>query len=118
MVYAKEKRTFTRKPLKDARGFVELKEERQEVAIINASKGGVCIAGTKLPVGRVVRLYLDVPKIGLGVPLYCKVVWAASDQPEERGMGLSFLNTNKILFKEEFASFSKFIDSLDAGYRF
>jgi hypothetical protein len=116
--YIKERRAFVRKSLKGARCFVELKDQKQEVTINNASKGGVCIARTRLSVGTVVRLHLDIPPLGLDIPLYCKVMWTASAQPEEKTMGLSFLNTNKILFKEEFTSLRKFIDSLDADRRF
>jgi|GEM_PF-318560 len=118
MPYIKERRSFARKPLKDVLGFIELKDQKQEVTINNASKGGVCIARTILSVGTVVRLHLDIPPLGLDTPLYCKVVWTAYAQPEEKTTGLSFLNTNKILFKEEFLSLSKFIDSLDAEHKF
>jgi len=118
MPYIKERRAFVRKPLKDTRCFVELKDQKQEVTINNASKGGVCIARTRLSVGTVVRLHLDISPLGLDIPLYCKVVWTASGQPEEKTVGLSFLNTNKILFKEEFTFLSKLIDSLDADHKF
>lgn len=118
MSYIKERRSFTRKPLRDVLGFIELKDQKQEVTINNASKGGVCITRTILPVGTVVRLHLDIPPLDPDTPLYCKVVWTDSTQPEEKTTGLSFLNTNKILFKEEFFSLSKFIDSLDTEHKF
>jgi c-di-GMP-binding flagellar brake protein YcgR len=61
-------------------------------------------------VGSVVRLAIDeLQDIG-NISLYCKVVWASGETEREKFLGLSFLNTNKILFKKDLVSFGRLLE--------
>ena len=112
MGYSKERRTYLRKFLRHVTGTIELRDSTREVYVVNASKGGLCVAGSNLPVGSVVRVHLEVPMERPRISLYCKVVWSMDEQAEEKASGLVFLNTNRILFKEEYFQYSEFIDSV------
>jgi hypothetical protein len=58
-------------------------------------------------VGSVVRLAIDdLHDIG-DISLYCKVVWAVE---KEKCSGLSFLNTNRVLFKKDLLSFNRLLE--------
>ena len=83
----------------------------REVTILNASEVGVCISGPSLPVGSVVRLYIEPQKNDLtNISLYCKTVWSREDGPVSKQTGLSLLHTNKILFKQDLESFTSLVD--------
>ncbi len=56
-----------------------------------------------------VRLAIDdLHDIG-DISLYCKVVWAIE---KEKCSGLSFLNTNKVLFKKDLTSFNRLLEMI------
>ncbi len=107
----KEKRIYERISLPKLSGSVELFETLKPVTILNASEEGVCICGADFPVGSVVRLEIDFPEETPNISLYCKVVWASRKKDPEKMSGLSFLNTNKILFRKDLLSFAKMVDS-------
>lgn len=108
----KEKRTPERINLPDVNGSVELKDTVKPIAILNASEEGVCIEGADFPVGSVVRLAIDHPEDEPAISLYCKVVWSSKGRDPGKKSGLLFLNTNKILFKQDLLSFNKLIASV------
>ena len=106
----KEKRLHERIPIPDLKGSVEIREKVKPVTVVNASTEGVCISGAHVPVGSVVRLAIDeLQDIG-NISLYCKVVWASGETEREKFLGLSFLNTNKILFKKDLVSFGRLLE--------
>jgi hypothetical protein len=106
----KEKRLHERIPIPDLKGSVEIREKVKPITVVNASTEGVCISGAHVPVGSVVRLAIeDLQDIG-NISLYCKVVWASSEAEREKFLGLSFLNTNKILFKKDLVSFGRLLE--------
>jgi hypothetical protein len=106
----KEKRLHERIPIPDLKGSVEIREKVKPVTVVNASTEGVCISGANVPVGSVVRLAIDeLQDIG-NISLYCKVVWASGEAEREKFLGLSFLNTNKILFKKDLVSFGRLLE--------
>jgi hypothetical protein len=106
----KEKRLHERIPIPDLKGSVEIREKVKPVTVVNASTEGVCISGAQVPVGSVVRLAIDeLQDIG-NISLYCKVVWASGEAEREKFLGLSFLNTNKILFKKDLVSFGRLLE--------
>jgi len=106
----KEKRLHERIPIPDLKGSVEIREKVKPVTVVNASTEGVCISGVHVPVGSVVRLAIDeLQDIG-NISLYCKVVWASGEAEREKFLGLSFLNTNKILFKKDLVSFGRLLE--------
>jgi hypothetical protein len=107
----KEKRACQRINTPDLSGSVELKESVKTINIVNANKEGVCVEGAGFPVGSVVRLVIDPLEDTDNISLYCKVVWASQDYDTTGKSGLLFLNTNKILFKNDLISFNKLIDS-------
>lgn len=109
MPYTKEKRSFERIQVPNICGTIELKGLKREVAIINACSGGVCIAGVDMEIGTVVKLLIDHPETPNTISLYCKVVWADCDSPENNLTGLALLNTNRILFERELESFGRLI---------
>ena len=108
----KEKRTQERINLPDVNGSVELKDTVKPIAILNACEEGVCIEGADFPVGSVVRLAIDHHEEEGAISLYCKVVWSSKGKDPGRKYGLLFLNTNKILFKQDLISFNKLIASV------
>jgi len=103
-----------RKFLKHISGTVELKDGLHRISIIDASKGGLRISGKNLPVGSVVRIHMDVPISPPKISLYCKVVWSMGEYSEAKAAGLTFLNTNRILFKEDYLMYSKFLASIES----
>jgi hypothetical protein len=106
----KEKRLHERIPIPDLKGSVEIREKVKPVTVVNASTEGVCISGAHVPVGSVVRLAIDeLQDIG-NISLYCKVAWASGETGREKFLGLSFLNTNKILFKKDLVSFGRLLE--------
>jgi PilZ domain len=106
----KEKRLHERIPIPDLKGSVEIREKVKPVTVVNASTEGVCISGAHVPVGSVVRLAIDeLQDIG-NISLYCKVAWASGEAEGEKFLGLSFLNTNKILFKKDLVSFGRLLE--------
>jgi hypothetical protein len=105
----KEKRLYERIPLPDVRGTVEISETMKAVTVVNASTEGVCIAGVLVEVGSVVRLEIDLPQDEGNISLYCKVAWATEEDEQEKLSGLSFLNTNKILFKKDLITYNKLL---------
>jgi hypothetical protein len=107
----KEKRTIERINLANVNGSVELKDTVKTIAILNACEEGVCIEGAGFPVGSVVRLAINHPEDSEDISLYCKVVWSSNDLDPDKKAGLLFLNTNKILFKQDLISFNKLIAS-------
>jgi len=107
----KEKRTQERIRLYDLIGSVEHQEKTKSITIINASEEGVCIEGADLPVDSVVRLAIGHPEEAPDINLYCKVVWASRNEIPGKQSGLLFLNTNKILFKDDLVSFNKLVDT-------
>jgi len=114
MYNKKEKRVCERIPFPEVRGTVEISENLKPVTVVNASADGVCISGVHIPVGSVVRLAIDdLHDIG-EISLYCKVVWASGESKKEKFSGLSFLNTNKVLFKKDLISFNKLLEVVQA----
>jgi hypothetical protein len=107
----KEKRIYERIDTPDLSGSVELKESVKTITIVNANEEGVCIEGAGFPVGSVVRLVIDPLEDTDNISLYCKVVWASQDHDTTDKSGLLFLNTNKILFKNDLISFNKLVNS-------
>ena len=107
----KEKRTLERIALANVNGSVELKDTLRPIAVLNACEEGVCIEGADFPVGSVVRLEINHLEDSEDISLYCKVVWSSDHQDPDKKAGLLFLNTNKILFKQELISFNKLIAS-------
>jgi len=107
----KEKRTLERLNLANVNGSIELKETVKRVAVLNACEEGVCIEGADFPIGSVVRLAIDQPDNDQDISLYCRVVWSSNNQDPDKKTGLLFLNTNKILFKQDLISFNRLIDS-------
>jgi hypothetical protein len=106
----KEKRLHERIPLPDVRGTVEISESLKPVTVVNASTEGVCIAGVLVEVGSVVRLEINLPlQDDANISLYCKVAWTTDGNDQEKLSGLSFLNTNKILFKKDLISYNKLL---------
>ncbi|HVN70525.1 MAG TPA: PilZ domain-containing protein [Desulfomonilia bacterium] len=106
----KEKRLHERIPFPELKGSVEISETIKPIAVINASAEGVCITGVHIPVGSVVRLAIDdLHNVG-DISLYCKVVWASEETEKEKCSGLSFLNTNKVLFKKDLVSFNRLLE--------
>jgi hypothetical protein len=107
----KEKRIHERVPFPEVKGSIEISETVKTITVVNASVEGVCIAGAHIPVGSVVRLAIDdLHDIG-DISLYCKVVWAVE---KEKCSGLSFLNTNKVLFKKDLLSFNRLLEIMHA----
>ena len=109
----KEKRLHERIPLPDVRGTVEISESMKPVTVVNASIEGVCVAGVHVEIGSVVRLEIDSLQDEENISLYCKVAWA-TDETQEKLSGLSFLNTNKILFKKDLVSYNKMLSLVQA----
>jgi hypothetical protein len=109
----KEKRLHERIPLPDVRGTVEISETLKPITVVNASIEGVCIAGVYVEVGSVVRIEIDALQDEENISLYCKVAWTA-DEAQEKLSGLSFLNTNKILFKKDLVSYNKLLSLVQA----
>ncbi len=107
----KEKRTLERIPLHDMIGSIEHQETMKSITIVNASEEGVCIEGADLPLDSVVRLAIEHPVDTEDISLYCKVVWVSQNELPGKKSGLLFLNTNKILFKNDLISFNKLVDS-------
>jgi hypothetical protein len=106
----KEKRLHDRIPLPEVKGSVEIRETIKPVTVVNASTEGVCISGVHLAVGSVIRLAID-PLQDIGnISLYCKVVWASGKNKPEKFSGLCFLNTNKILFKQDLVSYGSLLE--------
>ncbi len=111
MPYIKEKRIFERISVPNAFGMIEAKGIRKDISIINACSGGVCISGAAVPIGTVVRLYIDQPEFTQGkISLYCKVVWAETDNGSSMS-GLSILNTNRILFERDLEYYGKMLEA-------
>jgi hypothetical protein len=111
MPYIKEKRIFERIPVPNAFGLVEAKGLRKDVSIINACTGGMCISGAAVPIGTVVRLYIDQPEFTQGkISLYCKVVWAEKNNGSSMS-GLAILNTNRILFERDLEYYGKMLEA-------
>ena len=107
----KEKRIHERVPFPEVKGSIEISETVKTITVVNASVEGVCISGAHIPVGSVVRLAIDdLHDIG-DISLYCKVVWATE---KEKCSGLSFLNTNKVLFKKDLQSFNRLLEMIHA----
>jgi len=111
MASMKEKRLYERISLSNLSGSVELMETLKPISIINASEDGVCICGADFPVGSVVRLAIDPAEDSPNISLYCKVVWTSKKKDPAKKSGLSFLNTNKILFRKDLISFEVGVDS-------
>ena len=110
----KEKRLHERIPFPDVKGSVELSEAVKPVTVVNASLEGVCISGVHIPVGSVVRLAInDLHDVG-DISLYCKVVWATQGTKKGKFSGLSFLHTNKVLFKKDLVSFNRLLEVVQA----
>jgi hypothetical protein len=110
----KEKRLHERIPFPDVKGSVEISETVKTISVVNASEEGVCISGVHIPVGSVVRLAIDdLNDIG-DITLYCKVAWASEETKKEKFAGLSFLHTNKVLFKKDLVSFNKLLEVVQA----
>ncbi len=107
----KEKRIYERIDLPNLSGSVELFEAQKPVTIVNASEEGVCVCGVDFPVGSVVRLEIESALEPANLSLYCKVVWTSRKKDPEKMSGLSFLNTNKVLFRKDLISFAKMVDS-------
>ncbi len=107
----KEKRSLERIDLANVNGSIELKETVKPIAILNACEEGVCIEGAGFPVGSIVRLAINQSEDSRDISLYCKVVWSSSEKDTDKRAGLLFLNTNKILFKQDLISFNRLIAS-------
>jgi len=106
----KEKRLHERIRFPELKGSIEISETIKPITVINASAEGVCVTGVHIPVGSVVRLAIDdLHDVG-DISLYCKVVWASKETEKEKFSGLSFLNTNKVLFKRDLVSFNKLLE--------
>jgi len=105
----KEKRLFERIPMPDVQGTVELSETVKPITVVNASEEGVCISGVWIEEGSVVRLAIASHQDIENFSLYCKVAWASGENEHEKRAGLSFLNTNRILFKQDLVSFGKLL---------
>lgn len=107
----KEKRLHERVPFPEVKGSIEISETVKTVSVVNASVEGVCVSGAHVPVGSVVRLGIDdLHDVG-DISLYCKVVWATE---KDRCSGLSFLHTNKVLFKKDLVSFNRLLEMMQA----
>jgi hypothetical protein len=109
----KEKRLHERISLPDVQGSIEVSETMKPVTVVNASIEGVCIAGVEIDVGSVVRLEIGSHQDVGNISLYCKVVWTTDDE-QKKFSGLSFLNTNKILFKKDLISYNRLLDLVQA----
>ncbi len=104
----REKRLLTRIVVPDLNGRLELDGNHRGVYVLDATEDGVCVGGTPIPVGDVVLLSFEHPGMDSEIALYAKAVWTSDDNKEKRS-GLSFLHTNKILFKDELLAFSRLI---------
>ncbi len=113
MAKIKEKRLLERITIPNLNGKVEIEGSQKGVYILDACEDGVCISGVDIPVGDVILLNIEHPEIDPEISLYAKSVWA-SDCGKKKKSGLSFLHTNKILFKQELTTFSQLIDSARA----
>jgi len=112
MSYIKEKRIFERIPVPNVFGMIEARGIRKDISIINACSGGMCIAGVAVPIGTVVRLHIDNPEENQNkISLYCKVVWAESNNGSSLS-GLALLNTNRILFERELESYGRILEAV------
>lgn len=112
MPYIKEKRIFERIPVPNAFGTLEAKGIRKDVSIINACSGGMCISGAVVPIGTVVRLYIDQTEFTQGkISLYCKVVWVEKNNGNSLS-GLALLNTNRILFERDLEYYGKMLEAV------
>ncbi len=113
----KDKRVHERIPFPDVRGSVEISKDMKPVTLINACSEGICISGASITVGSVVKLAID-DHLGIGdISLYCKVAWASGERKKEKLSGLSLLNTNKVLFKEDLLSFNRLIEVVQSHVR-
>ncbi|MBN2297348.1 MAG: PilZ domain-containing protein [Deltaproteobacteria bacterium] len=92
-------------------GAIEHQEKIKSITIINATEEGVCIEGADLPLDSVVRLAIEHPEDNPDISLYCKVVWVSPNEVPSKKTGLLFLNTNKILFKNDLISFNRLVDN-------
>ncbi|MDT8272203.1 MAG: PilZ domain-containing protein [Desulfomonilia bacterium] len=110
----KERRISHRVSLPDLSGTVEIKDSVQPITVVNASKEGVCITGVQCPEGSVVKLEIEPVEDIPAISLYCKVAWVSPKREALKKSGLSFLNTNKVLFKEDLTSFSRILESAQA----
>lgn len=90
--------------------MIEISETIKPITVINASTEGVCISGVQVEVGSVVRLEIESSQDMDNISLYCKVAWATDKNGHEKLSGLSFLNTNKILFKKDLVSYNKLLE--------
>ncbi len=109
MLTYKEKRLLTRITVPNLNGRLELDGSPKGVYVLDATEDGVCVSGAPIPVGDVVLLCFEHPEMEIEVALYAKAVWT-SNGARERRSGLSFLHTNKILFKEDLTAFSRLIE--------
>ncbi|MBN1635566.1 MAG: PilZ domain-containing protein [Deltaproteobacteria bacterium] len=105
----KEKRNLDRIIFSNLYGEIELKGLRKEVSIVNASEDGLCVTGIEIPIGTVVRLDIEPQPENQPISLYCRAVWSSTEEPRHIKTGLYLLHTNKILFKQDLASFSKLV---------
>jgi len=105
----KEKRLLERITIPHLNGRIELDEGAKGIYVIDATEDGVCVSGAPIPVGDVVLLNFEHPEISDPVALYARAIWSSCDHTE-RKVGLSFLHTNKILFKEDLTTFSRLIE--------
>jgi len=112
MVKTKDKRVRERISLHDVRGTVEIDDTLKPVTVLNASEEGVCIAGAAIETGTVVRLSIE-DTLGLGAfSLYCRSAWSSSKKKPDKLTGLFLLNTNKVLFTKDLATFNRLIDTV------
>jgi hypothetical protein len=113
MLYTKEQRRFERIGLSQIDASIDIKGAPKHVNIVNATEDGICISGPDLPDGSVVRLniqkYDTIPSAKIS--LYCRTVWTQAKGNSHRVSGLSFLHTNRILFKKDLTSFIDLIES-------
>ncbi len=108
MAREKEKRLLERTSIPELNGKVEVDGNSKDVFVLDATEDGVCIAGAEIPVGDVVLVCFEHPQMSPEISLYAKSVWA-SNLGKEKKSGLSFLHTNKVLFKEDLTSFSELV---------
>ena len=104
----KEKRLLARIAVPELNGRLELEGNPRGVYVLDATEDGVCVGGTPIPVGDVVLVSFAHPGIDSEIALYAKAVWNSGDIKDNRS-GLSFLHTNKILFKDDLLAFSRLI---------
>ncbi|MEA2101067.1 MAG: hypothetical protein U9P80_00630 [Thermodesulfobacteriota bacterium] len=113
MLYSKEQRRFERIGLSQIDASIDIKGAPKHVNIVNATEDGVCISGPELSSGSVICLniqkYDTVPPEEIS--LYCRAIWTQAEGNSHRYSGLSFLQTNRILFKKDLNSFIDLVET-------